>query len=165
MTMPTDSPTAETVPADIQSVTQCIFVDAMTSGTVEAVYRSPNKGRVTLNILNSKMDILIQVDARFDWYGWKNNLVLNSKKANGKWQKAVHPEGFPFPCCGYVTRITLHVEITAGAFIISANGVTVAKYPYRGSLHPPVNQIQYIFQDTGASTNTKAKLKSLTVHY
>ena len=160
--MSTDNPTAETAPAAIQSfTTQSIFVGAMKSGAVEAVYRSPNKGRVHLNLLNSKKDILIHVDARFNWFGWRNILVLNSKPANGGWQTEVHPKGFPFPCCEYVTTITLRVEITAGAFIISANGLPVAKYAYRGALRPPVNEVQYVFQDTGASL--KAKLESLTV--
>ena len=162
--MPADTPTAETAPAAIQSVTkQSIFVKSMTSGAVEAVYRSPNKGRVTLNLINSKKDILIHVDARFNWYGWRNILVLNSKAASGGWQREAHPKGFPFPCCGYVSTITLRVEINAGCFVISANGITVTKYPYRGALRPPVNQIQYVFEDTGASL--KAKLESLTVDY
>ena len=63
----------------------------------------------------------------------------------------------------YVTTITLRVEITAGAFIISANGLHIAKYPYRGALHPPIHQIEYAFEDTGASK--PAKLESLTVKY
>ena len=65
--------------------TQCISVDSLSSGAVEAVYQSPNKGRVSLNLLNSNNDTLIHVDARFDWYGWMNILVLNSKTANGGW--------------------------------------------------------------------------------
>ena len=135
----------------------------MTSVAVEVVYQSTNKGRVSLNLYNNRKDVLLVVDARFNWYTWRNVLVLNSKPANGGWQTEVHPKGFPFPCCGYVTTITLRVEITAGAFIISANGLHIAKYPYRGALRPPIHQIEYAFEDTGASK--PAKLESLTVKY
>ena len=138
-------------------------MNSLSSGAVEAVYTSPNKGRVTLNLLNSNDDVLIHVDARFDWYGWMDVLVLNSKTAHGGWQEEAHPKGFPFPCCGYVTTITLRVEIGEEAFIISANGLEIAQYPYRGVLCPPVNEIQYVFEDTGASV--KAKLESLFVDY
>ena len=142
---------------------QCITVNSLSSGAVEAVYKSPNKGRVSLNLLNNNNDTLIHVDARVDWYGWSDILVLNSKTANGGWQEEAHPEGFPFPCCGYVTTITLRVEISDEAFVISANGIEIAKYPYHDDLHPPVNQILYVFEDTGASV--KANLESLSVDY
>ena len=163
--MPADNPTAETASAAIQGVTtESIFVNSMTSGAVEAVYRSPNKGRVSLNLLNSKKDVLIHVDARFNYLGERNVLVLNSKAANGGWGREARPKGFPFRRgFPFVSTITLRVEITTGAFVISANGIPVTKYPYRGALRPPVHQIQYYSQDNGAYM--KAKLKSLTVEY
>ena len=138
-------------------------MNSLSSGAVEAVYISPNRGRVILNLLNSNNDTLIHVDARFSWSSWMDVLVLNSKAANDGWQEEAHPKGFPFPCCGYVTTITLCVEIGEEAFIISANGLEIAQYPYHGALCPPVNEIQYVFEDNGASV--KAKLESLFVDY
>ena len=157
----TDQPTTESGSA-ATFTKQNITVNSLSSGVVEAVYRSPNKGRVTLNLLNSNDDVLLHVDARFDWYGWMDVLVLNSRTAHGGWQEEVHPKGFPFPCCGYVTTIALRVEIGDVAFFISVNGRELAKYPYRDELCPPVTQMEYIFEDTGASV--KARLESLSVN-
>lgn len=164
--MYTDDDTAENEPVPEQGetiVSQKISVEPMTCGAVEAVYQSPNKGRVVLYLRNNNTDILITVSARFHWYTWKNSLNLNSKPADHPWQEESRPNGFPFPCCGYVTRIIVRVEIGDGEFIISANGIEIAKYPYRENLHPPVTEILYFFGDTGASK--KAKLESLSVYY
>lgn len=161
---PTDHPTTDTIPAAIQNaIKQSISVNSLTSGAVEAVYRSPNRGRVILNLLNSRKDILIHIDARFHWLSDFDTLVLNSKTAKGQWQKEVRPKGFPFPCCDYITAITLRVEISETAFVISANGIEIVKYPYRNGLVPPVSEIEYIFVDDRASK--KAKLESLSVDY
>lgn len=129
---------------------------------MEAVYQTPDKGRVSLFVRNYRNDIVIVIDARVHWYGWENKLVLNSKPVHGSWQKEIHPLGFPFPCCGYVTTVTLRVEITDSEFIISANGNEIAKYPFRENLMPPITEVEYVFDDTGASL--KAKLKSLSVY-
>ena len=130
---------------------------------MEVVYKTPNKGRVSLFFRNSNGDILITIDARVDWYGWENILVLNSKPAHGSWMPEDHPTGFPFPCCGYVTTVTLRVELGDVAFIISANGNEISRYLYRPELRPPVTEIEYVFDDTGASE--KAKLENLSIDY
>ena len=166
MITPTDYLTEETIPAAVQSTTtQSISVNSMTSGALEAVYQSPNKGRISLYLLNGNEDILIVIDARFDWEGEKNRLVLNSKRAGQPWvvPDEVHPEGFPFPCCGYVSTITVRVEMSDEDFTISANGIEIAKYPYRDGLHPPVTEFRYRFEDTGATK--KAQLESLSAYY
>lgn len=77
--------------------------------------------------------------------------------------QGIRPEGFPFPCCGYITMITLRVEIRNDYFLVSANGIPIAEYPFRRRLRPPVDVIEYYFEDADASV--KAKLKSLTVEY
>nr|4AGG_A Chain A, GALECTIN [Cinachyrella]4AGG_B Chain B, GALECTIN [Cinachyrella]4AGR_A Chain A, GALECTIN [Cinachyrella]4AGR_B Chain B, GALECTIN [Cinachyrella]4AGR_C Chain C, GALECTIN [Cinachyrella]4AGR_D Chain D, GALECTIN [Cinachyrella]4AGV_A Chain A, GALECTIN [Cinachyrella]4AGV_B Chain B, GALECTIN [Cinachyrella]4AGV_C Chain C, GALECTIN [Cinachyrella]4AGV_D Chain D, GALECTIN [Cinachyrella] len=142
---------------------QSIKVDPMKSGGLGVVYRSPDKGRVSLYLYNDGEDILLVVDARFDWRGEQNVLVLNSKFAGGEWGPEVRPEGFPFPCCGYVTTITVRVEIGADGFTLSANGIEIVKYPYRDGLPPPVTKFQYVFQDQGASET--AQLESLSAYY
>ena len=108
---------------------------------------------------------MIIIDARFDWEGERNFLVLNRRHADQPWigPHEVHPKGFPFPCCGYVTKITVRVEIGAEDFIISANGIEIAKYPYRDGLHPPVTEIKYAFEGTGIQQ--AAQLESLSAYY
>ena len=105
-------------------------MNSLTSGAVEAVYQFPNKGRISLYLLNGSGDVLIVMDARFDWEDETNYLVVNSERAGQPWivPDEVHPKGFPFPCCGYVSTITVRVEI-AEDFTISANGIEIAKMP------------------------------------
>ena len=162
---PTDYSASPTRSAVLQVIAdkEVSLKPGRTSGGVKVVYSSPNKGRVTVNLMNANGDILIQIDARFDWYTWKNILVLNSKKVDGNWGTQVQPTGFPFPCCGYTTTITLHVEIGETAFVISANGKELVSYPYREGLAPPVDTVTYYFGDTGATE--KAELQSISVCY
>ena len=87
MINPTD-PSVETIAAAMQNpqtTEQTISVDPMTSGEVEVVYQSPNRGRVSLYLYNSNQDVLIVIDARYDWGVAKNTLVLNSKFADQPW--------------------------------------------------------------------------------
>jgi len=135
----------------------------ITTGTVEVVYISPNKGRVTINLMNSNEDILIHIDARFEWYSWKQKLILNSKTADGIWAEQVIAEGFPFPCCGYVTTIVLQVEVGDSAFVISANGIEIASYPFVLGLEPPVDAIVYAPDDSQASQ--QAQFESISIYY
>ena len=106
-------------------------MNSLTSGAVEAVYQSPNKGRVSLYLLNGNGDVLIVMDARFDWEDETNYLVLNSKHAGQPWivPDEVHPKGFPFPCCGYVSTITVRVEI-AEDFTMALKLQRCLAYPY-----------------------------------
>lgn len=133
----------------------------MPFGRVDVLFVSPDKGRVTVNLMNANDDILIHIDARFDWYNWKNILVLNSKKADGGWGEEVHAETFPLPCCGSLN--SMHVEVRESSFVISANGVGVASYPYQENLGPPVDVVVYNFEDTGASM--KAQYIGTGVYY
>ena len=153
-------------PANIQilaSPSEVYEAPGTTNATVEVVYKSPSQGRIVVNLKNANEDILIHIDARFKWYSSINTLILKSKKADGGWQQEVRPEGFPFPCCGYITTIILQVEIGDSAFVISANGMEIASYPYRVGLEPPVDVIEYIPGESQASI--RAQLQSISVYY
>ena len=116
-----------------------------------------------MNLVNANEDILIHIDARFDWYNWKNVVILNSKKADGEWGEQVETDQFPFPCCGLIIPIAIRVEMAKSAFVITANGMDVAAYRYREDLGPPVYKVVYRFE--GNSATVKAQLKAVTVLY
>ena len=129
--------------------------------TVEVVYRSPNKGRVSVNLAAAKTDIILHIDARYKWHSWKNSLHLTS--FHGHWQKEQRPKGFPFPCEG-VTTITLRITVAKKYFIISANGIEITKYRFRGSLTPnKVVKVQCALDDSTASK--KAKVEKMSISY
>ena len=129
---------------------------------VDAVYISPPKGRVFVDLMNANDDILLRIDAIFEWYGWKNIVVLNSKKADGDWGEQVETDQFPFPCCGQQIPIAIRVEIDS-SFVITANGMDVASYPYREGLCPPVDKVIYRFEPSGE--HEIAELKTIAFSY
>ena len=136
----------------------------MKSGAVEAVYISPDEGRVGLVLYNEAGDIVVSYVARFSWRDWSNVVVLNSREANSeRWKQKRCPTEFPFPICGHVTRITVRVELGEKGCNISANGLQIAYYEYREELLPPVTSIHVLVEDKDASK--KAKLESVSVYY
>ena len=59
---------------------------------VEGTFRSPQAGRVTLNLMDESEDnIILHVDARYNWYTSKEVLVLNTHAVNGGWGQEEKP--------------------------------------------------------------------------
>jgi len=140
-----------------------IQVKNMSTGAVEAVYQSPDGGRVGLVLFKENGDIVVSYVARFNWKGWKNTLVVNSKSSDGRWGPKKCPLHFPFPICGYVTRISVRVTLDTDEFIVSANGIEIARYDYMPELRPPVTTIAVLVDHE--STSRRAKLESVSVYY
>ena len=135
----------------------------MSTGAVEVVYQSPDGGRVGLVLFNEEGDIVVSYVARFNWKGWKNTLVVDSKSLDRRWEQKNCPLHFPFPICGYVTRISVRVTLDKDDFIVSANGIEIARYGYMPELRPPITRIAVLVDDEGASR--RAKLESVSVYY
>ena len=168
---PTDFSTAQVMPENPMEikhvhshgdVTAAPPIEPTTGGLV-VEYSSPTEGRVFVNLFNDNEDIVLQVDARFDWHGWKNVVVLNSKKADGQWGKQVETDQFPFPGCGSIIPIRMRIEARESTFHITANGIDVATYPYQKGMRPLVTHIMYRFDGRGATV--KGQLRAITVLY
>ena len=146
------------------AVTYSIDVETLTVGqTITVAYLSPDKGRVTVNLLSAENDHVLHIDARFDWYGWYKILVLNSAVGSAwPYDQKEQPSGFPFPSEPN-TLIVLHITVKEDFFEIAAKDL-LYEYPYRGDLLPAtVETIQYYFDDTGAEK--MAKLLSMAVSF
>ena len=140
------------------TVTHSIDVvnDALTVGqTITVAYLTPDKGRVTVQLLSAENDHVLQVDARFDWNGWYKILVLNSAVGSAwPYDQEEHPSEFPFPSEPN-TLIVLHITVKEDSFEIAAKGF-LYEYQYRGDLLPAtVEKIDYCFEDTGAEKKAK----------
>ena len=146
----------------MQSVTHSIGVETLTIGqTIKVAYLSPDKGRVTVDLISAGNDRVLHVDARFDWPGWYKTLILNSA-VGSDWQHEEQPSGFPFPSVPN-TPLVLHISVKEGFFEIAAKGF-LYEYQYRGDLLPAtVEMIEYNFHDMGAEK--KAKLLSMAVSF
>ena len=126
------------------------------SGSMEFMFRTPDKGRVNLNLFSKNGDDLLHVSLRFDWNNWKKILVLNSRNVGQHWGKEAYPKGFTFEA-----NKTVHVgiEITTKGYHVSANHKKIGEYT---GILLPVDMASYYFEDTGASI--KAKLISFKVY-
>ena len=140
-----------------------VGVESLTTGqTVEIVYKSPNSGRVYVNLENSVNDVVLHVDARYNWRDVRT-LVLNTYQYNA-WQEQLKLHNFPFPCNGERTTITLQITVWENDYLILANGVNITTFTFRGSLTPDtVTEIVVVLDDTNAST--LAELEKVSVSF
>ena len=140
-----------------------VGVESLTTGqTVEVVYKSPNSGRVYVNLENIVNDVALHVDARYNWRDVRT-LVLNTYQHDA-WQEQLKLNNFPFPCNGERTTITLQITVRENDFLISANGVDITTFTFRGSLTPDtVTEIVVVLDDANAST--LAELEKVSVSF
>ena len=127
---------------------------------VEGTFRSPQAGRVTLNLMDESEDnIILHVDARYNWYTSKEVLVLNTHTVNGGWGQEEKPLTTNFDFTPNV-RVTVRVEAEAGRFSIFCNGRYVDYYNHRLPVNE-VKKIQLIYEDD--NENPIGELESLAV--
>ena len=140
-----------------------IGVESLTTGqTVEVVYKTPNSGRVYVTLEDAISDVALVVDARYVWTDVRT-IVLNTYQC-GAWQEELRLYNFPFPCNGMRTTISLQITVQENDFLISANGVEITTFAFRGSLTPDtVTEIGVVLDDGGAST--PADLEKISVSY
>ena len=136
--------------------------------TVEVVYKTPSAGRVFVNLVNDVNNVVLSLDARYDWpYGevsYIREFVLSIYTTGGGWQKQAELHNFPFPCNGQRTTITLQITVQENDFLVAANGVDITTFEFRDLLTPDtVREITVTLADAYASTT--AKLEKISVSY
>ena len=98
---------------------------------VHCEYISDGTGRVNLWLAGSDedKDVVFVHDARANWGGRKNTLVLNTQ-INGRWQRESHPSGFPFtPDVNVAVTAMSNVQDQVVSY---ANGDHIADYHIQG---------------------------------
>lgn len=105
-------------------------------------YRVTNKGRVSLNFMNSQDYFLIHVNPRYksdqSWSCWNagSAMVINDMQ-NGAWQTEVRPSGFGFTMNADTTMV---IEPKQSNYDIGFNVGGTKEYdytfPYRNGNHP-----------------------------
>ena len=141
-----------------------VDIETLTAGqTVKVVYKSPDAGRVYVNLQDSMSQVVLHIDARYDWNGEVQILVLDTFQ-NNIWQSKITPPNFPFPCNGQQTTITLEIFVQQNDFLIIVNDVPLTTFAFRGSLTPDtVTEIAVVLDDETASTH--AKLDEISISY
>lgn len=127
------------------------------------VFRNPNSGRVGLSLLTRAGDCALRAAPRYDWKGEVKRFLLNTRVGN-QWQERVTPTGFPFPSKGVYTNVSLSFTAQQRRFLVSANDIPIAKFPYRGSLtYDKVETILWgVFDDFATK---KAVLEQITITF
>ena len=101
--------------------------------TIEVLYINPTVGRVFVNFMTATGDIALHVNPRHVSGGNGSSLLVNTK-LNGKWQMKVEYPGYPFPANDVSTRVLVGITVKENGFLIAANGIEIAEFPYRPSL-------------------------------
>ena len=144
----------------------CIGLSSLAIGqSVEVVYRNPNFGRVSIDLITDEGDYALHVNPRYYYERFNdiNVLVLNSQRVNMSWDQEIRPPGFPFPANRVTTRVSVGIAATSTSFIISANGITITDFLYRGTLtNESVRKVCWRHLSTG---DQPAVLESITILY
>ena len=139
---------------------EIVLDDFGIGSAIKMTYLAPTKGRVSLNLMDEvEKDIVLHVDARYDWYSSVKQLVLNAYEAGVGWGSELKPAGFDFTA-GIL--VTTRVEAEADRFIIYCNDREVGQFEYRLPV-TSVKKVQVIFEDNNAEQ--KAEFRSLAVHF
>ena len=137
-----------------------ILDDFGVGSAVGAYYVAPNKGRVSLNLIDeAEENIVLHVDARYRWSSAVDSLVLNTYEAGVGWGSEEKPDGFDFTP-GIL--VTVHVVAEADSFTIFCNGLLIGHYEYRLPV-TSVKKLQVVFEDNNAEQ--QAEFKSLYVYF
>ena len=137
-----------------------VLDDFGVGSAVKMTYLAPNKGRVSLNLMDEvENSIVLHVDARYDWSYSVEKLVLNSYSANVGWGSELKPQGFDFTP-GIL--VTVRVETEADRFIIYCNDREIGQFEYRLPV-TSVKKLQVIFEDNNAEQ--KAEFRSLAFYF
>ena len=94
-----------------------------------------------MDLIDDERDnIVLHVDARYDWYSSRNILVLNSFK-DGSWAEEIRPSGFDFS----PKQVNVVVSVGVDGFdiytVTNAVRKHIAKFPFRLPLES-VNRIR-----------------------
>ena len=116
-----------------------------------------------LSLLTGAGDCALRAAARYDWKGDVKLFLLNTR-VGSQWQERVTPTGFPFPAKGVSTKVSLSVTAQQRRFLVSANDIPIAKFPYHGSLtYDKVQTILWgVFDDFATK---KAVLEQITITF
>ena len=139
---------------------QIVLDDFGVGSSVEVTYIAPSKGRVSLNLMDEvEKNILLHVDARYDWSYSVETLVLNSYEAGVGWGNELKPEGFDFTPG---KTVAMWIEAEADRFIIYSNDRKIGQFEYRLPV-TSVKKVQVIFEDNNAEE--KAEFTSLAFYF
>ena len=114
-----------------------------------------------LTLVTESGNFVLRAAVRVNYHGDINVFILNTRK-NKKWGQPILPDTFPFPPTGVSTRISMTVTVQDDRFVISANNIEIADFPYRGSLtYKKVTEILWGANEEAATE--KSKLEKITI--
>ena len=124
---------------------------------VEEAFIAPDKGRVFFNLMGDGGNVVLHVDARYQWNADSSVLVLNDY--TGTWNQEERPSGFTFTPG---KQVNMKVQAAKTCFRIFCNGREIACFKYRKLPITSVRGVLWSFDDKGATK--KADLKSINIH-
>ena len=130
---------------------------------ITVVFRNPDSGRVGLTLVTDNGDFVLRAAVRVKYRGSTKAFLLNTRKHN-RWGSIVTPQNFPFPTGSVSTTISMTVTVKDSKFVITANEIKIADFPYRGSL--TYNKVAKILWGANEGTATKkSKLEKISISF
>ena len=119
--------------------------------SVEYVYKAPDKGKCTLNLLTKEDDIAFHCDIRYDWKNDVNILVFNSRIDGTYGRPEVRPSGFDFTPG---VNVTVKIVGAENGFVVFCNGSHIpTEYNYHsGHTQASVVKVEWFFDCKGTSS-------------
>ena len=119
--------------------------------SVEYVYKAPDKGKCTLNLLTKEDDIAFHCDVRYDWKDDVNILVFNSRIDGTYGRPEVRPSGFDFTPG---VDVTVKIVGAENGFVVFCNGSRIpTEYNYHsGHTQASVVKVEWFFDCKGTSS-------------
>ncbi|CAI7999201.1 hypothetical protein GBAR_LOCUS2647 [Geodia barretti] len=131
--------------------------------SLTVVFRNPESGRVGLTLVTDNGDFVLRVALRVNYRGSTKALFINTRK-NNVWGSIVPFRNFPFPTGSVSTTISMTVTVKDSKFVITANEIKIADFPYRGSL--TYNKVAKILWGANEGTATKkSKLEKISISF
>ena len=142
-----------------------VGVDHLSAGQIVKVrYMAPNNGRVVISLRDSYGNFVFAACSLINHGLWIKRFILNSF-VNGRWDKHYQDvKGFPFTSPRVPTMITVQIKVTPTEFVISVNEVTLAHYPFRGSLTPD-KVVKVVCELLDDKASIKGKVDKISVSF
>ena len=99
----------------------------------EVVFKTPNLGRVSVNLRADNNDYILHADIRIAIGAYKNTFLLGRSSPALGWN-IEEIAGFPFTCPPVSTTVTVRITVRTDDMLIEVNDMPLATFPFEETL-------------------------------
>ena len=99
----------------------------------EVVFKTPNSGRVSVNLRADNNDYILHVDIRIAVFHYKDKFILTRYSPALGWNFQ-EIAGFPFTCPPVSTTVTVRITVRTHDMLVEVNDMSLATFPFEETL-------------------------------